>query len=168
MAARLHPRVFRLPVVELRRGCFSDKYFTRTREVLLRDGRHPRVLMQVFTRGDGIVCGLDGAIAVLKLCAVRPRALSIRAWRDGAPMRAGDTAMTLDGDCAAFARLETVYLGILARRSAVATNVRRVVEAAAGKPVFYFAARFDHFANQPGDGRAARVGGASRTPRSHP
>ncbi len=34
---------------------------------------------------------------------------------------------------------------------------RRVVDAARGKPVYYFAARFDHWANQPGDGWAQRA-----------
>ena len=161
MTARLDPHVFCLPVADIRRGLYSDAYFTRTRRILLREKRHPRVLMQVFTWGDGIVCGVDEAIAVLKLCADRPRGLRIRALRDGQAMRARDTVMTIEGDYAAFAHLETVYLGILARRSALATNVRRVVEAAAGKPVYFFSARFDHWQNQPGDGWAAKIGGAA-------
>jgi len=161
MGARLDPRVFRLPVAAIRRGFYTDVYFTRTRHVLLRDRRHAQVLMQVFSRGDGILCGTDEAIAVLRLCADNGSALRIRALRDGMTMRAGETVMTIEGDYATFAHLETVYLGILARRSAVATNVRRVVDAAGGKPVFYFAARFDHWANQPGDGWAAKVGGAA-------
>ncbi|MBI5686106.1 MAG: nicotinate phosphoribosyltransferase [Verrucomicrobia bacterium] len=161
MTARLDPRVFRLPVADIRRGFYTDAYFTRTRRILQRDGHHPRVLMQVFTRSAGIVCGADEAIAVLKLCADKPSALRIRALRDGDPMRARDTVMTIEGDYATFAHLETVYLGILGRRSAVATNVREVVEAASGKPVFFFSARFDHLLNQPGDGWAAKVGGAA-------
>jgi nicotinate phosphoribosyltransferase len=161
MTARLDPRVFRLPVADIRRGFYTDAYFTRTRRVLLRERRHPRVLMQVFTRGDGIVCGTDEAIAVLKLCADKPRALRIRSLHDGDAMRARDTVMTIEGDYAAFAHLETVYLGILARRSSLATNVRRVVEAAAGKPVYFFPARFDHWSNQRGDGWAARIGGVA-------
>ena len=161
MSLRLDPRVFRLPVADIRRGFYTDAYFTRTRRILLRDGRHPRVLMQVFTRSDGIACGTDEAIAVLKLCANKPRTLRIRALRDGAAMRARDTVLTIEGDYATFAHLETIYLGILARRSALATNVRRVVEATAGKPVYFFPARFDHWLNQPGDGWAAKVGGAA-------
>ncbi|MFA6563976.1 MAG: nicotinate phosphoribosyltransferase [Verrucomicrobiia bacterium] len=161
MTPRLDPRVFRLPVADIRRGFYTDAYFTRTRRILHRDARHPRVLMQVFTRGDGIVCGTDEAVAVLKLCADKPRALRIRALRDGALMRPRDTVMTIEGDYATFAHLETVYLGILARRSALATNVRRVVAAADGKPVYFFPARFDHWLNQPGDGWAAKVGGAA-------
>jgi nicotinate phosphoribosyltransferase len=58
------------------------------------------------------------------------------------------------------AHLESVYLGVLARRSLVATNVARVVAAAGGKPVLFFADRFDHWATQGGDGYAAFVGGA--------
>jgi nicotinate phosphoribosyltransferase len=161
MGVRLDPRVFRLPVAAIRRGFYTDVYFTRTCDVLVRDRRHAQVLMQVFTRGDGIVCGTDEAVAVLRLCADNPRGLRIRALRDGMTMRARETVMTIEGDYATFAHLETVYLGILSRRSAVATNVRRVVDAAGGKPVYYFAARFDHWANQPGDGWAAKVGGAA-------
>ncbi len=39
--------------------------------------------------------------------------------------------------------------------------MRRTVRAAAGKPVLYFPARFDHWAVQPGDGYAAHIGGAT-------
>jgi nicotinate phosphoribosyltransferase len=42
----------------------------------------------------------------------------------------------------------------------VATNVRNVVEAARGKSVLFFPARFDHWAVQGGDGFAAHIGGA--------
>ena len=161
MKPRLDPGIFRLPVADIRRGFYSDKYFVRTRDVLRCDRRHPRVLMQVFTRGDGIVCGTDEAIAVLRLCADRPRQLRIHALRDGMEMRKSESVMTIEGDYSTFAHLESVYLGILSRRSAVASSVHNVVDAARGKPVLYFAARFDHWANQPGDGWAAHVGGAA-------
>ena len=39
-------------------------------------------------------------------------------------------------------------------------NVREVVEAARGKPIFYFPARHDHWLVQTGDGWAAHVAGA--------
>ena len=38
--------------------------------------------------------------------------------------------MTIEGDYTLFAHLETVYLGVLARRTLIATNVARVLEAA--------------------------------------
>jgi nicotinate phosphoribosyltransferase len=42
----------------------------------------------------------------------------------------------------------------------VATNTRRVVEAAWPKPVMFFPARFDHWLVQTGDGYAAHISGA--------
>jgi nicotinate phosphoribosyltransferase len=42
----------------------------------------------------------------------------------------------------------------------VSTNVRRVVDAARGKPILFFPARHDHHRVQTGDGYAAHVAGA--------
>lgn len=67
--------------------------------------------------------------------------------------------MTIEGDLADFAHLETIYLGFLARQSRIATNVRRVVKAANGKPVLFFPARYDTYQTQESDGYAAMVGG---------
>ena len=49
---------------------------------------------------------------------------------------------------------------MLARRTLISTNVRRVVEAASGKEILYFPARHDHHRVQTGDGYAAHVAGA--------
>jgi nicotinate phosphoribosyltransferase len=68
--------------------------------------------------------------------------------------------MTIEGDYALFAHLETVYLGSLARRTLIMRNVHEVVEAARGKQIFYFPARHDHWLVQTGDGWAAHVSGA--------
>jgi len=86
--------------------------------------------------------------------------LRISALRDGDEVEPYEPVMHIEGPAASFAHLETVYLGVLARRTKVATNVRRCVEAAQGKPVLFFAARFDHFSVQGGDGYAATIGGA--------
>jgi len=67
--------------------------------------------------------------------------------------------MTIEGDLADFSHLETLYLGILARQSRIATNVREVVEAANGKPVLFFPARYDIYQTQESDGYAAKIGG---------
>lgn len=157
---RLKPAVFRMPVGKLIRGWYSDKYFVRTKEVLIKDNLHPRVLMQVFTREEAIVCGLDEAITAIRLCSDRPRSLRIKALRDGDRVRPMETVMTIEGDYTTFAHLETVYLGIIARRSAVATAVKKVVQAAYPRKVFFFPARFDHYSNQTGDGYAAFISGA--------
>jgi nicotinate phosphoribosyltransferase len=68
--------------------------------------------------------------------------------------------MLIEGDYTLFAHLETVYLGVLARRTLVSTNVRRVVQAANGKPILFFPARHDHHRVQTGDGYAAHIAGA--------
>ena len=68
--------------------------------------------------------------------------------------------MTIEGDYTLFAHLETVYLGVLARRTLISTNVTRVVDAAGGKPIIFMPARHDHHRVQTGDGYAAYVAGA--------
>jgi len=87
-------------------------------------------------------------------------ALEISSLSDGDRIAPWESVMHITGDASLFAHLETVYLGILARRTRIATNVRSTVDAAAGKPVLYFPARFDHWSAQEGDGYAAFIGGA--------
>ena len=68
--------------------------------------------------------------------------------------------LTIEGDYADFAHLETVYLGVMARRTLIMRNVREVVDAARGKPILYFPARHDHWLVQTGDGWSAHIAGA--------
>lgn len=157
---RLDPDVFRLPVDRIREGYYSDAYFNRTVDVLKADQHHPHVLMQVFQKQQAVVGGMDEAIAILKLCSDDFSQLRVHALFDGDEIAPWETAMTIEGDYTLFARLETVYLGVLSRRTKVATNVRRVVEAANGKQVIFFPARHDHHLVQTGDGYAAHVSGA--------
>ena len=89
-----------------------------------------------------------------------PGELGVSALRDGDLVDAWEPVIELTGPYRLVAHLESVYLGVLARRTLVASNVRRVVDAAGGKPVLFFADRFDHWATQGGDGYAAFVGGA--------
>ena len=84
----------------------------------------------------------------------------MHALHDGDAIEPWETVLTIAGDYTLFAHLETVYLGALARRTLVSTNVRRVVEAAAPKPILFFPARHDHWLVQTGDGYAAHVAGA--------
>jgi nicotinate phosphoribosyltransferase len=167
--ARLPPETFRLPVDRLREGYYSDQYFNLTRDLLEHEDRHPRVLMQVFQKEESILGGIDEAIAVLKEAAGRHRdggwqscfdELVVHALDEGDPIAPRETVMTIEGDYALFAHLETVYLGCMARRTLVMRNVRAVVQAAHGKPILFFPARHDHWLVQTGDGWAAHVAGA--------
>jgi nicotinate phosphoribosyltransferase len=157
---RLPPETFDLPVEKIRAGYYSDAYYNFARDSLLADGRHPHVLMQVFQKQAAILGGMDEAIAVLKLCSHHWNALEARALYDGDPVEPWETVLTIEGEYTLFAHLETVYLGALARRTLVSTNVRRVVEAAAPKPILFFPARHDHWLVQTGDGYAAHIAGA--------
>ncbi len=157
---RLDPSVFDIPVNKIKSGWYSDKYFVRTKQILDKDNHHSRVLMQIFCRNEAIVCGIDEAIAILKLCADKPDKLKIMALHDGDKVEANETVMTIEGDYASFAHLETVYLGVLARPTSVATAVKKVVAAAGDKRVLFFPARFDHYRVQATDGYAAFISGA--------
>jgi nicotinate phosphoribosyltransferase len=126
--------------------------------------------MQVFQREDSVLGGVDEAIAIVRECAGRRLPgggwepgwdqLEVRALYEGDTIAPRETVMTIEGDYALFAHLETVYLGSLARRTLVMRNVHEVVEAANGKQIFYFPARHDHWLVQTGDGWAAHVSGA--------
>jgi nicotinate phosphoribosyltransferase len=214
---RLPPETFEIPLAEIRRGYRSAIYFNRAKEIARR---HPQedsagVLMQVFQKNEGILCGMDEALGILKTCSghwrndelaqmtfdsymsvkllLRQLALSpnkderyerahqlmlleeelngmwvpgwdlleVEACYDGTEIVPWEPVMHIRGPYSAFAHLESVYLGVLARRTLVASNTARVVDAANGKPVLFFADRFDHWANQGGDGYAAYVGGAT-------
>jgi nicotinate phosphoribosyltransferase len=168
---RLSPDVFRLPVDRIRQGYYSDAYFVTTKRLLEQEHHHPHVTMQVFQKqSDGLLGGIDEALAILKLCSGHvgeggewvdawPE-LTVAALSEGDEISPFEAVLTIEGDYTEFAHLETVFLGSLARRSLIMRNVRGVVEAARGKPIFYFPARHDHWLVQTGDGWAAHVAGA--------
>jgi nicotinate phosphoribosyltransferase len=147
----------------MRSGYYSDKYFVRAREVLRHHGMEPVVTMQVFQKRDAFVAGTDEAIAILKLCLSDGYSFSdleVLSLRDGDRADPWETVMHITGPYAAFAHLETLYVGVLARRTRIATNTRAVVEAAWPRPIMFFPARHDHWMVQTGDGWAAHIAGA--------
>jgi nicotinate phosphoribosyltransferase len=156
---RLDPEVFDLPVEKMRAGWYTDAYFNHARSTLLADGRRPRVVMQVFQKNHAYLGGMDEALAVLKLCSHDWEALTVHALYDGDAIEPWETVLTIEGDYTLFAHLETVYLGVLARRTLITTNVVHVLEAANGKPVIFMPARHDHHRIQTGDGYAAYIAG---------
>jgi len=160
MKLRLSPDTFCIPVEKIKSGLYSDSYFLRTQEILNKDNHHPRVLMQIFQRQNSILCGIDEAVAIIKTCAHNPENLTIKALYDGDEVKPWETVLTIEGDLADFSHLETVYLGVLSRQTKIATNVRKAVTAANGKPVLFFPSRFDHYSTQTSDGYAAYIGGA--------
>ena len=159
LRTRLPPEIFDLPVEKMRAGWYTDAYFNHARDALLRDGRHPRVVLQVFQKRDAWLGGMDEAIAILKLCAHGLDGLEVRALYDGDRIDPYEPVLTIEGDYTTFAHLETPVLGTLARRTLITTNVVHVLQAANGKPIIFMPARHDHHRVQTGDGYAAYVAG---------
>ena len=210
---RLGPEVFDLPVPEIRIGYRSAVYFSRAKRILEAEKPDTVATIQIFQKGNAVLCGIDEALAILRVgtgswtdpvkasewfdrylearqdarrfratdpvAAANARArqvdlegeldllwvpafddLEVHALFDGDPIEPWETVAHITGPYHLFAHLESVYLGVLARRTKVATNVAAVVAAANGKPLLFFADRFDHFATQGGDGYAAHVAGA--------
>ena len=88
------------------------------------------------------------------------RDLAVSSLYDGEVAAPREPVMHIEGEYAAFAHLETLYLGALSEGTRVATNTRDVVAAANNKPVIMFGARHQGHEAQAGSGYAAYVGGA--------
>jgi nicotinate phosphoribosyltransferase len=157
---RLDPALFDLPVDRARAGFFTDKYFDRVRDALRAGGRSPRVLLQVAAPVGGHVGGVDEAIAILKLGADDWSQLEVNALYEGDRFEPWETVLAIEGPYETFAHLETLYVGVLSRRTRVCSSVRLAIEAARPKPVLFLGARHDHFVLQSGDGYSALVAGA--------
>ncbi len=156
---RMEPRVFELPKEKIRTGFYSDKYFVRTRQILNAQNLHPVVTAQVFCKKEAVVAGLDEAVAILKECTPFEE-LMVRALYDGDRVGAWENVMEIEGDLGHFCHLETVLLGAIARPTATATAVAKLV-GITDKSILYFSPRFDHYRIQNIDGYAARIAGAN-------
>jgi nicotinate phosphoribosyltransferase len=147
-------------------GWLSDRYFLRSAATLAHAGRDPEVTLQIFAKHHGVAAGLYEAVRLLETQLAgtpRPRphdAITVHTLLDGDVIEPWETVMLVRGPYRAFAHLETPLLGVLARRTLVASNVRRVIDAAAGRPVIFMGARHDDWRVQTPDGYAAMVGGA--------
>lgn len=150
-------------------GWLSDRYFVRTANTLRHAGRDPVVTMQVFAKRRGVLAGVYEAIRLLQTQLTPgsdPHELRVDTLLEGDDINAGgeddwEPVMHVTGRYTGFAHLETPLLGVLARRSLVASNTRTVVQAARGKPIIFMAPRHDDWRVQTPDGYAAQVGGAA-------
>lgn len=130
------------------------------------------VEMQFFTRRrKALVAGVDKALSMLRHCTgyfTDDESQFIETWDQLRVEAVHDGVMTVyNGDPRQvrpvirvrgryrdFALLETPMLGALTRASRIATNVYNTLEAARGKPVLFFPARFDAHEVQAADGYA--------------
>ena len=183
---RLRGETFKLDIARMRRGWYSDKYFGNIVTLLSAlaeevytfgdvETGNVEVEMQWFTRRApfSVVVGVDKALAMLKECTGHFNAddnwvptcdrLEVTAVQDGflAPYGGDPNEVTpvlkVRGRYRDFAPLETPTLGALTRATRVATNVYDVLNAARGKEVLFFPARFDAHEVQASDGYSYHI-----------
>lgn len=128
------------------------------------------VEMQFFTRRQprALIAGVDKALSMLRHCTgyfstegqfietwgqIKVEAVQdgVMTYYNGDPRRV-QPVLRVRGRYRDFALLETPILGAMTRASRIATNVYNTLEAARGKPVLFFPARFDAHEVQAADG----------------
>lgn len=140
-------------------GYFSAAYFLKTEEIIREYHPDNTVTVQFFQRRHSVLCGIDEAIALIHTFAKNPQDLHIEALNDGDLIEPLEPVLKITGRYQDFGFLEGPIDGILARRTSVASNCKRIIEAAKGAKVIFFGDRDDDPRNHPGDGYAAYIGG---------
>ena len=135
---------------------FTDCYFNKSKKSLVGAGHNPRVVYQVFQKNEATMCGIELIKPLFDNCCDTV----ISSLMDGDVVHPFEAVMHIEAPVQELVDLETTYLGIIARCTRVATNVRKTVVAAKRRPVLFFPARFDVPEVQYYDGYAARIGGA--------
>lgn len=123
-------------------GDTADVYFLRTQEVLEAEGLNPRVTMEIFPSGPGVLAGIEEAVTLLQ--RVLPADAEVWAMEQGAGFVQKQVALRITAPYLSFGIYETALLGVLAQESGWATAARCCVEAAGGIPVASFGARHVH------------------------
>lgn len=137
---------------------YCDKYFLRSKEILVAENLNPWVNMQIFIRkGPGKVDGLFEAHQMLTDChAYRTPGCRLYMKNDGNIYEAGETVMNIIAPIQSIIEWETIYLGIISYRTSLANghdlnayafeqNIKSVVNMVRPRSVFYFGARHWHW-----------------------
>lgn len=134
---------------------YTDIYFTNTLNVLKSYAPNTKVTLQIFAKKEGTIAGIDEVVNILKTIPD----IHVEHVVEGSHILPHASVMHITGKYINFVEYETVILGILARRSLVATNAAKVVKAARRKEVIFMGARHEDPMLQTVDGYAASVGG---------
>ncbi len=136
-----------LPAADVLSGETADVYFERARTILAAEHLDPVVTMEIFARGDGVLCGAEEAIAYLREIFAEANGHAtpiVESLHDGDSITAKEVVLRIQARYSAFGLYETALLGILASGSGWATAARRIVDAADPIPVIGFGARHVH------------------------
>ena len=136
------------PTDEVLSGQTADVYFERAQAILQAEHLDPVVVMEVFSRDAGILCGAAEVHAFLgKVLGPgngHDPAPVVETLSDGDPFESKEVVMRIEARYSAFGLYETAVLGTLAQCSGWATAARQIVDAAAPIPVIGFGARHVH------------------------
>jgi nicotinate phosphoribosyltransferase len=135
------------PAADVLSGETADVYFERARTILGAERLDPVVTMEVFSRGEGVLCGADEALAYLREILGDidgDDAPIVESLHDGDRFSPKEVVMRVTARYSAYGLYETAILGILASGSGWATAARRIVDVAAPIPVIGFGARHVH------------------------
>lgn len=146
-------------LVEYYRSTASDVYLDRAARTLAGAGLDPVVQMEFFPDRDGLLCGVNEAVDLLR--TVLGPEDAVFALKDGDAMSAKEVVLRVRARYSRFGRFETAILGMLASGSGWASRAREIVEAAGGKRVISFGARHVHPRIGPTMEYAAVVGGCA-------
>jgi nicotinate phosphoribosyltransferase len=152
----------RIPSRAIVTGDSADVYFARAEEILAHEGLDPVVVMEVFTRQEAVLCGIDEAKVLLAhvLADAPPEdAVLVEALDDGDICQPREVVLRIRGRYRRFGLYETAILGMMAQSTGWATAARDCVQAAAPEPVISFGARHVHPAVTDALDYAAIVGG---------
>lgn len=128
-------------------GETADVYFERARTILAAEHLDPVVTMEVFSRGEGVLCGAEEALTYLREVFSEVDGADqpiVESLHDGDRFGAREVVMRIQARYSSFGLYETAILGILASSSGWASAARRIVDAAAPIPVIGFGARHVH------------------------
>jgi len=124
-------------------GHTADIYFPRAVEILRKEGIDPVATMEVFSRRDGIMCGIEEVKSLL--ARVLPQDNNeVWALEEGDPFASKEVVLRIKAPYQRYGAHETAYLGILSHCCGWATAARECVDAASGIPIISFGARHVH------------------------
>lgn len=152
---------------EIKNADTTDIYFTRTKEILEKEGRGDlRVTAEITTSSlprnwdFGILAGVEEATRLLEGIEV-----NVKSFPEGTLFHANDASgirepvMVLEGKYVDFCLYETPLLGLLCQASGIATMAARVRRSAGEKTILSFGIRRAHPALAPMIDRACYIGG---------
>src|SRR5258706_8171594 len=134
------------PSREIVAGPVADVYFARAESVLEREGLDPIVTMEVFTRQDAVLCGIDEAKNLIGhvLASADPSETRVEALSDGDRIGPKEVVLRIHARYRQFGLYETAILGMMSQSTGWATAARECVDVAAPEPVVSFGARHVH------------------------